>query len=101
MNPYLSHTLLLAAMEEGLAEQTDPGAPQLLSSYETKADNPFEPLPTTLGDAIRAFAADDLVTGALGQELSDLLIEYKTDEWLRYCGVVSDWEREMYLEFMP
>jgi glutamine synthetase len=101
VNPYLSHTLLLAAMERGLAEQIDPGAPQLLSSYETKADNPFEPLPTTLGDAIRAFAADDLVTGALGPELSDLLIEYKTDEWLRYCGVVSDWEREMYLEFMP
>lgn len=101
VNPYLSHTLLLAAMEKGLAEQIDPGAPQVLSSYETKADNPFDPLPTTLGYAIRTFAADDLVTGALGRELSDLLIEYKTDEWLRYCGVVSDWEREMYLEFMP
>lgn len=101
VNPYLSHTLLLAAMEKGLAERIDPGAPQQLSSYETKAENLFEALPTTLGDAIRAFAADDLVTGALGRELSDLLIEYKTDEWLRYCGVVSDWEREMYLEFMP
>lgn len=101
VNPYLSHTLLLAAMERGLREQIDPGAPQQLSSYESKAESPFESLPTTLGDAIRAFAADDLVTGALGRELSDLLIEYKTDEWLRYCGVVSDWEREMYLEFMP
>jgi len=101
VNPYLSHTLLLAAMEKGLAEKIDPGAPQKLSSYEAKAENLFQPLPTTLGDAIRAFAADDVVTGALGPELSDLLIEYKTDEWLRYCGVVSDWEREMYLEFMP
>lgn len=101
VNPYLSHTVLLAAIEAGLAEKIDPGAPQQLSSYETAADNPFSALPTTLGDAIRAFAADDLVTGALGPELSDLLIEYKTDEWLRYCGVVSDWEREMYLEFMP
>ena len=101
VNPYLSHTLLLAAMEKGLADRIDPGAPQQLSSYETKAENLFEALPTTLGDAIRAFAADDLVTGVLGRELSDLLIEYKTDEWLRYCGVVSDWEREMYLEFMP
>ena len=101
VNPYLSHTVLLAAMEAGLAERIDPGAPQQLSSYETAADSPFAALPTTLGDAIRAFAADDLVTGALGPALSDLLIEYKTDEWLRYCGVVSDWEREMYLEFMP
>lgn len=101
VNPYLSHTVLLAAMERGLAEQIDPGAPQVLSSYETSVESPFQALPTTLGDAIRAFAADDLVTGALGPELTDLLIEYKTDEWLRYCGVVTDWEREMYLEFMP
>lgn len=101
VNPYLSHTLLLAAMDIGLESAIDPGPPQKLSSYETAAPSPFEPLPTTLGEAIRAFAADDLVTSALGQELSDLLIEYKTDEWLRYCGVVSDWEREMYLEFMP
>ena len=101
VNPYLSHTLLLAAMKKGLADQIDPGEPQKLSSYETAAASPFKPLPTTLGEAIRAFAADDLVTGALGPELSDLLIEYKTDEWLRYCGIVTEWEREMYLEFMP
>lgn len=101
VNPYLSHTLLLAAIERGLVERVDPGPPQLLSSYETAAASAFEPLPTTLGDAIRAFRADDVVTGALGPELSDLLVEYKTDEWLRYCGVVSDWEREMYLEFLP
>ena len=101
VNPYLSHTVLIAAMDEGLAHKIDPGAPQALSSYETAAPSIFDPLPTTLGDAIRTFAADSLVTGALGPELTDLLIEYKTDEWLRYCGVVSDWEREMYLEFMP
>jgi glutamine synthetase len=101
VNPYLSHTLILAAMEQGLNERIDPGPPQQLSSYETTAVSPFEPLPTTLGEAIGVFAADGLVTGALGQPLSDLLIEYKTDEWLRYCAVVSDWEREMYLEFTP
>lgn len=101
VNPYLSHTLILAAMEKGLTEHIDPGPPQQLSSYEAKTASPFEALPTTLGDAIRAFAGDGLVTSALGPELSDLLIEYKTDEWLRYCGVVSDWEREMYLEFIP
>ncbi len=101
VNPYLSHALLLAAMDEGLAESIDPGEPQLLSSYETAAASAFDALPTTLGDAIRAFATDGLVTGTLGADLADLLIEYKTDEWLRYCGVVSEWEREMYLEFMP
>lgn len=47
VNPYLSHTLLLAAMEKGLAEKIDPGAPQKLSSYEAKAENLFQPLPTT------------------------------------------------------
>lgn len=101
VNPYLSHTLIIAAMEHGLNDRIDPGAPQQLSSYESAPSSRFDPLPTTLGDAIRVFSADSLITSTLGQELSDLLAEYKTDEWLRYCGVVSDWEREMYLEFMP
>jgi glutamine synthetase len=40
VNPYLSHTLLLAAIEKGLADQIDPGAPQVLSSHETAEVDP-------------------------------------------------------------
>jgi glutamine synthetase len=31
----------------------------------------------------------------------DLFVEYKSDEWARACGAVTDWDREMYLEFLP
>jgi hypothetical protein len=30
-----------------------------------------------------------------------MLIEYKTDEWARFCGADAEWEREMYSEFLP
>jgi glutamine synthetase len=102
VNPYLSHTLLLAAMDDGISNKIDPGAPQEKSSYDQpQTGTGFDALPRTLGDAIAKFRSSELVQSALGQPMSDLLIEYKTDEWLRYCGNVSDWEREMYLDFLP
>ena len=27
--------------------------------------------------------------------------EYKSDEWARFCGAVTDWEREIYWEDIP
>jgi glutamine synthetase len=102
VNPYLSHAALLAAIDDGLDRSIDPGPPQTKSSYEAAATTAqFAPLPRTLGAAVTAFAESTLLRQALGEELSDLLMEYKADEWARYCGIVTDWEREMYLEFLP
>ena len=42
-----------------------------------------------------------MIKNALGSDMSALLMEYKTDEWARYCGIVTEWEREMYLKFLP
>ncbi|MFD0383355.1 hypothetical protein ACFQ2B_16275 [Streptomyces stramineus] len=50
----------------------------------------------TLGEAVEKFVADPVVTGALGPELTDLFQVLKTDEWARFCGSVTDWERTMY-----
>lgn len=101
VNPYLSHTLLLAAIEDGLENATDPGQPQASSSYEGEHGALFEPLPMTLGDALAAFERDDVVAGALPPELTELYLEYKRDEWARYCGAITEWEREMYLDWIP
>jgi glutamine synthetase len=38
---------------------------------------------------------------ALGDEPSDLLVAYKSDEWARFCGAVTDWEVQMYTEAAP
>lgn len=101
VNPYLSHTVMLAALEDGLKNATDPGAPTVGSSYDSPQDDRFPDLPRTLGDAVTAFRADDVLTSALGRELSDLLIDYHADEWARFCGAVTDWERTMYWEDTP
>ncbi len=101
MNPYLSHAVILAACEDGMKNAIDPGAPKQGSSYYTPQDERFPALPLTLGEAIEAFRADDLLTSTFGPALSELLIDFHADEWARFCGYVTDWEREMYWDDTP
>ena len=101
VNPYLSHAVLIAAIDDGLKNGIDPGDPQVGSSYDNSERPRFGALPLTLGEALDAFAADDVLTSALGQDLSALYLEFKADEWARYCGAVTDWERGMYWDEAP
>jgi glutamine synthetase len=54
-----------------------------------------------LGQAITAFDRDTYLKESLGQELADLYLEYKIDEWGRFCGAVTDWERRNYWDDLP
>jgi Glutamine synthetase, catalytic domain len=85
-----SHAVLIRAAEDGLDANTDPGEPQAGSSYG--GTSKFARLPLTLGEALASFGENMVVRAALGAELSDLLVAYKTDEWARFCGHVTDWE---------
>ncbi len=99
VNPYLSHAVLIKSIEDGLATRIDPGEPQVGSSYG--GTSKFARIPLTLGEALDAFAADEVVREALGAELADLYTAYKADEWARFCGTVTDWEFQMYAEAAP
>ena len=99
VNPYLSHAVLIKSVEDGLATRIDPGEPQVGSSYG--GTSKFARIPLTLGEALDAFAADEVVRDALGAELADLYAAYKADEWARFCGTVTDWEFQMYSEAAP
>lgn len=101
VNPYLSHAVMIAACEDGLKNATDPGEPTVGSSYDAPEDGRFPRLPLTLGDAVAAFREDDVLTTALGEELSQLLVDYHADEWARFCGAVTDWERSTYWDDAP
>ena len=107
VNPYLSHAVVLAAMADGLERRLDPGAAQSGDSYDhaivaaDQAARGFAPLPKTLGDAVAAIRESAIVAGALPAPLLDAFIEYKTDEWERFCGTVTEWHREMYLKAIP
>ena len=101
MNPYLSHAVILAACEDGIKNAIDPGAPTQGSSYDAVPEDRFPAMPLTLGEAIEAFRADQLLTSTLGPALSNLLVDFHADEWARFCGYVTDWEREMYWSDAP
>lgn len=99
VNPYLSHTLLLTAISEGLREGIDPGGPQSGTSYDAVADH-FAPLPLTLGEAITAFHEDKVLRSALPADLAEAYLGLKSDEWARFCGTVTEWERAQYAEVL-
>lgn len=97
VNPYLSHSVLIAAIVEGLSKQADPG-PAVRSAAQG-AESPV--LPLTLGEAIEAFRRDELIQGSLPPDLARVLLELKEDEWARYCGAVTEWEFQQYWQAIP
>jgi glutamine synthetase len=100
VNPYLAATLALAAGLEGIRERIDPGEPNEDNLYAiTEAERRtrgIEFLPQTLQEAVAAFAADPLIERALGKELRDEFLHYKSVEWESYHSTVSPWEIERY-----
>jgi glutamine synthetase len=101
VNPYLSHAIMIAACEDGLKNAIDPGEPTVGSSYAALEDGRFPRLPLTLGEAVVAFQEDEVLVAAMGDELSRLLVDFHADEWARFCGAVTDWERDMYWDDAP
>jgi glutamine synthetase len=98
VNPYLSHTALLASIEDGLARKIDSGDP--LTQDGAKIAK-FDVMPMTLGDAIVTFESSSMLSKALPEEMRKVFIELKRDEWARYCGVITEWEFSQYWETVP
>jgi glutamine synthetase len=100
VNPYLAATLALAAGLEGIREGLDPGTPNEDNLYAIPEAERLQRgigfLPQTLQEAVAAFTADPLTETALGKELRDEFITYKTEEWDAYHLTVSQWEIERY-----
>jgi glutamine synthetase len=100
-NPYLSHAVLLAAMRDGITNQVDPGEPHVEDDFPDPEQARFPLLPRTLGEALEALADDEVVRGAMPDELYDTFVAIKSDEWARSCGAVTEWDRETYLSYLP
>jgi len=100
VNPYLSHTLLLAAMRDGLEKRLDPGVPDNSDSVP-RGEEKRTRLPLTLGEAVEAFDRDEVVRNAMPKAMADLYRDLKADEWARFCSVVTEWEKNMYTEYLP
>jgi glutamine synthetase len=101
-NPYLAFAVALASGIDGIRQRIDPADPfdesfvafddaELMRRGVTR-------LPSTLGEAITAFADDPVVTQALGGYISDQLLAVKHDEWEAYRAHVSPWELQRYID---
>lgn len=96
VNPYLSHTYLLAAMDDGLTNKLDAGEPMGMVS-----DFAGLTVPRTMGEAIDAFKADTFLMDTIPSELTSVYLDIKNDEWARYCSTLTEWEFTQYWATIP
>lgn len=93
-NPYLVLAGCLAAGLDGIHNQIEP--PTCIDEQAGKRD--FDILPRTLMEAIREFQKDEFLHKVYGEQLSQILIQKKEEEWNEYCEQVTAWEVEKYLD---
>jgi glutamine synthetase len=101
-NPYLAFTAMLAAGMDGIINELaleDPIEENLyhFTDEDLRRRN-IPTLPATLGEAVEEFRKDDVLRAALGDHVSDRLIEAQSAEWDEFRKVVTEWERDRYLE---
>jgi glutamine synthetase len=100
-NPSLTHAVLLAAMRDGIRNGIDPGPPNPKEHVVDPSEARFPLMPRTLGEALEALEEDEVVRSALTDEIYDTFMAIKRDEWERNCGAVTEWDRDMYLDYLP
>jgi len=101
-NPYLAIAAILEAGLNGIENKVTPEEAVDRNIYRMQDDerkaNHIQDLPSTLHNALKALANDDVVRSALGPHLYQSFMDSKDLEWAAYRQEVSDWEREQYLE---
>jgi glutamine synthetase len=84
----------LDGLERGL--ELPPACAQL--PYEDE-ETLGEPLPSSLGDALDALAADEYLCDRMGGrlvEIFDQIKRYELDRWHAHLAKITDWERTEY-----
>lgn len=101
-NPYLAFAVALSCALHGIQNRTEPPDPldESFVSYDDGelARRGVPKLPGTLGEAIHAFAEDDIVQAAVGEYVTDQLLTVKSEEWEAYRSYVSPWEFARYAD---
>ena len=111
-NPYLAAVAILKAGMDGISQKTQPIEPFTGNIYNLSKEEiekrGVETLPEHLGEAVDAFASDEVVSGALGDYISRNLVELKRNEfneylsstdrdWMESCSEITQWEINLYL----
>src|SRR5213593_2158353 len=100
-NPYLTFAALLHAGLEGIEQGYELEPPMEQNLYhltsEERKEQGIVSLPETLGEAIDAFAASDLMRRAFGDHIFDNYVKLKRREWDDYRVQLTQWELDRYL----
>jgi glutamine synthetase len=96
-NPYLALAAVLAAGLAGVDGGYELPPPVGLDGA---AGEPPAALPSSLGEAIEAFAGSAMMRDTLGDHVFETLITNKREEWARYRVHVSDYELTRYLPLL-
>ena len=99
-NAYLATAALIAAGLDGIDRELDPGPACTDDLFEWPLARiraaGIGVLPQSLNEALDALAADAVVQGALGADLSGEFLRLKRAEWTEYARHVSGWELGRY-----
>jgi glutamine synthetase len=99
-NPYLASAALIAAGLDGVERELPlPGAVEddlFALSLDQVRERGLALLPSDLGVALAALAADPVIAGALGPTLLAQFLQLKQEEFSAHARHVSDWELERY-----
>jgi glutamine synthetase len=102
VNPHLMASAIIAAADDGIKRNLDPGKPEERNIYEAmEAGKQVRRLPMCLGDALKALETDEVIKSAMPGEMCRLFMEYKTDEWERYLATTTQWDVDTYLDCLP
>lgn len=101
-NPYLAFTAMLAAGMDGIEKELPLEDPVEENLYQfTNEDlrrHDIPMLPETLGEATAEFKKNEVLQEALGEHISQRLIEAQNADWNEFLLHVTQWERDRYLE---
>ncbi|MDQ0506726.1 glutamine synthetase family protein [Xanthobacter agilis] len=103
VNQHLFCSALLKAMDDGIENKIDPGAPESRNVVEVmKAGTETIPsIPLDLHEALEALKADDLILKAMPGRLYELYDKLKRDDWRRFLKEVTDWDLNRYMHHFP
>jgi glutamine synthetase len=101
-NPYLATAALIVAGLDGIDRKLEPPADCTEDLFALPATQirarGIASLPQSLGEALDALAADELIATALGETLLHEFLRLKHAELAAYDRHVSDWEMQRYAE---
>src|SRR3954462_14422990 len=100
-NPYLALAVQLAAGLDGVATEADAGEPVNTNiwdmSHREKRRLRIDDLPRNLEEACSKVDNDEVIPGALGEQIPSQYLAFKRGELHDYISQVSPWELDNYL----